>query len=112
MNMSRACIVTALALAAGIGSQVHAGETAEPINSAAATQDELDDVAIKRITKGYSRAKRSDADYYCRIETPMGTRLGSKVCYTLDQLWAMERTRAEDRRKIEQMQQQRPLEGN
>jgi hypothetical protein len=127
MNALRPSTLCVLLIAAAAASGAESGDV--PANAEAATSteaapapssdtpaaeaaDELTDDEFKRVTKGFKRAKRGDEDYYCRLETPIGTRLGAKTCYTLAQLVDMERVRTLNQRKLEKMQKERTLEAN
>ena len=61
-----------------------------------------------RLTKGYKPIERNGKTFYCREQIPLGTRLPSRVCYTMEQLAEIERTRINDQQKVGTKQVQRP----
>ena len=66
---------------------------------------------LKRLTRGYKRAKRGEQELWCKDEMPLGSRLPERKCYTLQALLDQERIRQQNRQYIERKQVERPLQG-
>jgi hypothetical protein len=54
---------------------------------------------------------KDDVTYYCRSDAPLGSRLGKRQCFTVDQLVEMERIRVQNQKQLERKQVQRETEG-
>jgi hypothetical protein len=80
-------------------------EEAPPVNA-----DNLTDESRKRLTKGFTLVLKDEVNFYCRTEKPIGTRLGKRQCYTIEQLIEMERIRVQTQRRWERRQYEKPTD--
>ncbi|MCJ7453212.1 MAG: hypothetical protein MUO39_12165 [Steroidobacteraceae bacterium] len=60
-----------------------------------------------KIPAGYKAVKRGLDTVYCKSEKPTGSRVPERVCYSREQLEAIERRTEQDRQNLKQMT--RPL---
>lgn len=65
----------------------------EPAADASAAKGGLTDVDVRRAFAKYRRTVREGETVYCRVEKPLGTRIGKSVCVSEDVVLA--RARAE-----------------
>ncbi len=85
-----------------------ASEPAKPQESTTSQSNSTDPVPAEfKIPAGYKAVKRGFDTVYCKSEKPTGSRIPERVCYSREEVEAIERRAEQDRQHLKQMT--RPL---
>jgi hypothetical protein len=96
------------AAAASPEATASASESAKPHESTTSQSNSADAVPAEfKIPAGYKAVKRGLDTVYCKSEKPTGSRIPERVCYSREEMEAIERRAEQDRQTLKQMT--RPL---
>ena len=96
------------ATAAPAQAAASASESAKPSAATNSQSNSTDAVPAEfKIPAGYKAVKRGFDTVYCKSEKPTGSRVPERVCYSREQLEAVERRAEQERQTLKQMT--RPL---
>jgi len=92
------------AAAASPRATASASEPAKPLEATTSQSESTDSAPAEfRIPAGYKAVKRGFDTVYCKSVKPTGSRVPERVCYSREEMEAIERRAEQDRQNLKQM---------